>query len=290
MRKLLWVIALIIVLFAGDRIGAWVLKRMTQSSQFRYSRLYRGEANADVLLVGNSRGLMYFQPYIEDKTNLSTLNISYNALPIDLAKNLVADHIRINGAPRLMLLDVTMCDRMNNQLIAGFQTYRSFSENLDTLLQSCVPKTYYGGELMQLYRYNSEIFHRALYYSKRIDEDWLLDRIMTDKLRGQVAKAEINNFTIQNYLLDQLVETVQLAQAAGTEVKLLVNPYYPPYLERITNMEQSLQRIEKATGLKVHNYSSAITDNAAFGDYQHLNKYGARLFIDQLIADGVLSE
>ena len=290
MKNFLWIGALLLLVFIGDRAGGLILQKLADSSQFRYSRLYRGEAKADMLLVGNSRGLMFYQPYIEEITGLKTLNISYNALSIDLAKNLIADHIRINGAPKTMILDITMCDRENDQLIAGFQTYRSHSENLDTLLRSRQPKTYYGGEFSHLFRFNSEIFHRALYYRNRSDEDWLLDRVINDKMIANLEESDTNDFTIKEYLFENLIETVELAQAAGVKVKLVVNPYYPPYRnQRMINMEKTIERVEKATNLRVFDYSMAVTDLKAFGDYQHLNKYGSRLFIDKMMADEVLS-
>lgn len=291
MKNFLWIIALILVVFTGDRVGGMLLQKLVDNSQFRYSRLYRGEAKADILLVGNSRGLMFYQPYIEELTGVKTLNISYNALSIDLAKNLIADQIKINGAPKTMILDITMCDRENDQLIAGFQTYRTHSDNLDSLIKSRQPKTYYGGKLSHLFRFNSEIFHRALYYEHKSDKNWLLDRVINKKMIANLEDADSNDFTIQDYLFDNLIETVKLAQNEGVEVKLFVNPYYPPYRnERIFNLEKTMAKVEKATNLKVYDYSTAVTDLEAFGDYQHLNKYGSKLFLNRMIADGVIAK
>jgi hypothetical protein len=291
MKKTLWIFALIAVVFIGDRVGGMLLQKLADSSQFRYSRLYDGVAKADVLLVGNSRGLMFYQPYIEEVTGMKTLNISYNALSIDLAKNLVADQIKINGAPKTMLLDITMCDRENDQLIAGFQAYRSHSENLENLIKERQPKMYYGGLFSHLSRFNSEIFHRALYYENKSDETWLLDRVINEKMIANLADADTVHLNLKDYLFQNLVETIKLAQDAGIEVKLVVNPYYPPYRkEKLFDLEKTIQRVEAATNLKVSDYSMAVTDLKSFGDYQHLNKYGSKLFIDELVKDGVLSK
>jgi len=291
MKKSLWIIALIAVVFIGDRVGAMLLQKLADSSQFRYSRLYKGEAKADILLVGNSRGLMFYQPYIEEITGSKTLNISYNALSIDLAKNLIADQISINGAPKTMILDITMCDRENDQLISGFQAYRSHSENLQKLIKERQPKTFYGGIFSHLFRFNSEIFHRALYYENKTDETWLLDRVINEKMIANLADADTNDFTIKDYLFDNLVETVKLVQNAGVDVKLVINPYYPPYRnQRMINVDKTIARVEKATNLKVHDYSTAISDLKSFGDYQHLNKYGSQLFIEEMVKDGVIGK
>jgi len=88
--------------------------------------MYQGKAAADILLVGNSRGLIFYQPYIEEITGKSTFNVSYNGMPIDLGQTLVEDYFANYKAPETMILDVTMCDRENTKLISGFNLYKSF--------------------------------------------------------------------------------------------------------------------------------------------------------------------
>ena len=85
MKKSFWILGLILLFFIGDRVGGHLLKRIADQSQFRYSWLYSKNAKSDILFVGNSRGLMFYQPYIEEKTNFSTLNLSYNGMPMNLA-------------------------------------------------------------------------------------------------------------------------------------------------------------------------------------------------------------
>ncbi|MDZ4678788.1 MAG: hypothetical protein SGI94_00015, partial [Saprospiraceae bacterium] len=92
MRHLLWYIAFIILLFVGDRVAGLLLRIQASKSQFRYSQLYGRLGEADILLMGNSRGLTFYQPYIEEITGLTTCNLSYNGLPIDAAKCLVLDY------------------------------------------------------------------------------------------------------------------------------------------------------------------------------------------------------
>ena len=91
MKHLIWYLAFIALLFVGDRIGGLFLHTRVYDSQFRYTRLYRREV-ADILLLGNSRGLTFYQPYIEEITGLRTCNLSYNGLPMDAAKCLALDY------------------------------------------------------------------------------------------------------------------------------------------------------------------------------------------------------
>lgn len=294
MKKIIWIIAVLLLTFVGDRVGAWVLKKMTDQSQFRYSRLYSDTAAADILLVGNSRGLIFYQPYIEEKTGKSTLNLSYNGIPVDLMSTLVHDYFERYPAPERMIVDVTLCDRINKELISGFNTYGAYSERLDSFIIAQTPTMGKATRVTHLFRYNSEIFYRALYYSNKSDEDWLLDRVMGQNLidgANDLPPFPINvepDSTDRDYLTKHLNALVQVAQKNGTKVELVINPYYPPFAKSIPNMVSFKQKVEKATGLAVRDYSEAIQEVKGFGDYQHLNKYGAKRYLDQLFRDGVL--
>lgn len=290
MRKSIWIISLLALTFIGDRIGGFVLKKITENSQFRYSRIYNGMAESDILLVGNSRGLMFYQPYIEEITGKSTLNISYNGMPINLARVFIEDYYERYEAPKLMVLDITMCDRSNPKLISGFNTYTPFSKNLQNLIMEAEPKSAIAGQVSHLYRYNGEVFQRAMYYLGRSDEDWLLDRVITDDLVADIQDREPYTIDIQEHIMDELKKVVEVAQSKGTTVQLVINPYYPPFADKITNLNALKNRVEEVTGLPVNNYARSVADVNGFGDYQHLNKNGSRAYLDKLIEDDLLPQ
>ncbi len=291
MKKIYWIIGLLLFTLVGDRLGGFVLKKITNSSEFRYSRLYNNNAESDILLVGNSRGLTFYQPYIEEITKENTFNISYNGMPIDLARVLVEDYLDKYEAPRVMVLDVTMCDRTNKSLISGFNLYTPYSPRLGKLLKDSIPKVAYAGQLSHLYLHNSEVFQRTVYHLKKNDEDWLLDRQINDFMVKDVVNQNLHTLIdstyFDKYLMVELNTIINAAKEKGVDVKLVVNPYYPPYLAKLHDLDEFVARIEKATKMKVHNYSKSITDIKGFGDYQHLNKYGSRLYMDQLKRDHI---
>lgn len=298
MKKILWILAVLVLFFVGDRIAGFVLKKMTMSSQFRYARLYQDKAQSDILFVGNSRGLIFYQPYAEEISKLETFNLSYNGMPMDLANVMVQDYFEKYKAPKHMIVDVTICDRDNKQLISSFNLYTPFSKRLDALMKTRNPKVHYGGKLSHLYRHNSEVFQRGLVYLNKSDEDWLLDRVITDFLVEDVKNLEpyiidaddkkTEDVNEEKYLMEELAAMVKLAQSKGTKVSLVINPYFPAFADKMTNLQEFKTKIEKATGLAVVDYSKAVTDTKGFGDYQHLNKYGAKLFLDQLKKDKIL--
>lgn len=263
-------------------------EKLTENSQFRYSRIYNGNLEAELLFVGNSRGLMFYQPHVEETVGLSTLNISYNGMPIDLANVIIQDHFEQNVLPKTMIIDVTMCDRQNQSLISGFSPYRAYSERLEQLIKQNAPKSYYGGGLSHLFLYNNEIFQRALYYLNKSDEDWLIDREMNQNLVDLIKAEKEYTITTNGYLLNSLTELVQTAKNHEIDVKLVVNPYYPPFAAKITNLEDFINQVEDRTSLKVYDYSMAYNNVKGFGDYQHLNKFGSIEYLNILIEDGIL--
>ncbi len=299
MKKIYWILALVALAFIGDRLGGLILKKAAEASQFRYSRLYNGSASAEILLVGNSRGLIFYQPYIEEITGKNTFNTSYNGMPIDLSRVFVDDYLQKYPKVEKMILDITMCDRINDQLIAGFNFYTPYSKRLSKLIEEKQETMYYGAQFSHLFRYNGEIFLRSLKYTVGgDDEDWLTDRVMNDYITQNVVKEAPYSLNYKNrndkadtdslYILDQLALLVANAKSKEIEVHLVINPYYPPFADKIINLDSMKMDVEKLTGLKVKDYSKAVTDPKAYSDYQHLNKYGSRLYLDLLKKDGIL--
>lgn len=297
MKKILWILVLLILVFIGDRVGGWLLTNVAMKSNFRYSRLYSGKAKSDILLLGNSRGLIFYQPYIEEITEKSTFNFSYNGMPIHIGKVMVEDYVEEYGAPEVVLIDVTMCDRNNAALISGFNYYSTQSPRIKNLIAEVSPTSYYGGLVSKLYACNGEIFQRALFYLNKSDEDWLTDRLITSHYIDNVGEADSLVFDFaenekeeldKSKLLQELTQLTQFLQSKNIRTHLVINPYYPPFVDRFQGFGEWKKEIEKSTGMRVHDYSKAVNDNQGFGDYQHLNKYGSQLYMDILKKDGLL--
>ena len=287
MKSWLWIPFLLTLFFLGDRLAGGVCKKLLHDSGFRYSRMYRGEAAAQVLLLGNSRGLGFYQPFIEAKTGKKTFNLSYNGLPADVAKALVLDYFDRYPAPEVLVIDVTMCDRYNEPLMAGFAAYRDVSPRLDSLLREKSPDARQAARLSWLYACNNELFQRALYYHGRSDEDWLLDRTIAPALADEVASRELSMLA-QPYLLEQLKGTCEAARSRGVRVELVVAPYYPGF--GLQHLPEFLEAVEKKCGQKVRDYSRSISDPALFGDFTHVNKKGSAVWVEMMVVDGVLRE
>lgn len=292
MKKLYWIFAVILLFFVGDRLGGLVLKKLVTESEFRYSRMYRGEADCDILLMGNSRGLGFYQPYIEEVTGKKTFNISYNALPMNLGRVLLEDYLQYNKKPELLIVDVTMMNRVDTTLISGFNVYTPYSDSLGVLVKDHTKNVFYGGKLSHLFLHNSEIFQRAMFYYNRSDKDWIVDRIINENMVEAVEDqrpfyAGPFDYSTVEMMFKELKKTVEIAKANDIKIKLVVSPFFPSFVKKIVNFEHLQKRVVNATGQPFYNYADAVQDPKGFGDYQHVNINGAKIYIDQMKADGI---
>ncbi len=302
MRKhLVWISSFLCLAFGGDRLSGYFLGKITDNSQFRYSRLYNSTENADILFVGNSRGLTFFQPEAERLTKVKTINLSYNGMPADLAKCLVMDYLDRHNPPKVMIVDVTLCDRENDVLKSGFNLYTPKSLRLDTLLRGMATggdgfagtKVVVGGNVSHLYRHNSEIFQRVLYHRNKTDEDWLIDRVISEKTATDTALSSYKVRMFPN-MVAHFKEMIDYAKSKGVEVKLVINPYFPAFAESAEMKDSFLMplkmSVEAVTGLPVHDFSTALTEMDEIGDLQHANKKGSIHYMNILLEKGILSK
>lgn len=283
MKQLLWLGGFLVLVVVGDRLGGHLLAGLTQRSEFRYSRLYTGRAAADVMVLGNSRGLAFYQPHIEEMTGLKVINLSYNGLPVDLAAALVRDYYDHYPAPGKIIIDVSLCDRFDPQLVMNFSPYLPYSTRIDSLIRQADPQIRGGLHLSHLFRYNSEVFQRALYYQDRTDQHWVVERQLSNTEANSIRDDYEFIIYYPEEAPDILGELVRFCQAKGSEVQLVLGPYFPAFAAKMTNLRSFIQDIETASGLPVNDFSTALRDISLFADFQHLNKAGSVIFVDSLL-------
>lgn len=317
MKKLYWIFAVIVLFFAGDRLFGFVLKKMIADSQFRYSKMYRGEADCDILFLGNSRGLGFYQPYIEEVTGKKTFNLSYNALPLNMGRVFLEDYLKHNKKPEILVVDVTMMNRVDTTLVNGFNVYTPYSDGLGEIIKDHSKNVFYGGKLSHLFLHNSEIFQRAMFYYNKSDEDWIIDRVINENMVNAVDDqrpfyAGPFDWSTVEMMFGELDKTIKIAKENDIKIKLVISPFFPPFVNKIVNFEHFEKRINMAANstyslpgltksylengagnvtssskINIYNYADAVQDPTGFGDYQHVNIKGAKIYIDKMKADGI---
>ena len=286
-NRWIWIPIFLLVLFIGDRLAGFILKTIESKSQFRFTQLYQGKAACDILVAGNSRGLSFYQPFIEDKTGQKVFSLAYNGMSSSLLLVFIKDYYEKYPPPKKLILEVTCADRFNKELIPAFSTYAAYSSNINDFLKKENIKTYYGVQVSHLLRYNSEVFQRSLRYLSNNDKYWLTDRKISEAMQAESEKLERVSIDHIPELQDALKEIVQVAQSKGTEVELVIAPFLPNYKNAMYNLTDYIVEVQRQTGLKVRNYAGAIQEAEYFGDYFHINVFGSEKFIDILHKDQV---
>lgn len=283
-RFAVWFVVLAIFVIAGDRIGAFICSRVLLASQFRFSRVYRGGTNADVLVIGDSRGVhSFYAPTIEKLTGRPALNLSFNSMSMPIAEALLADYLDRNAAPRMVIIETT-CVVVNRGLVSELRTYAGLSKRLETLYAREHPRAAAAGRLFRLLPYDSEFFLRALMYLRRSDQDWINRNVIAPHLAASPRGRWSPRPHQEN--LDALGRLVPLLRARGIEVKLVIAPYHRSVMVDMNEITPGVTR--SVPGARVMNYADAIEESRYFADGVHMNAEGSEVFLRMLCSDGVL--
>lgn len=286
-RALIWFAALLALVFAGDRVLGWALDQVLVRSQFRFSRLFRGGNDADIIILGDSRGVhSFYQPEIEKLTGLRTFNLSYNSMSTRIAEAVLRDYLDHNRAPRLVVIEAT-CTIPEGALAGELRTYASFSPRMAALYAEGHPDGARMGRLFHLFSLNSEFYLEALHYELKSDQDWINRSTIPPGLRnrqpGLWSLPRPDN-------LEALNGIVTLLRQRGIEVRLVLAPYWPVpvNIAAIANaIDVSLRRADPQ--LHVLNYAGAVSDPEEFADGVHLNERGSIALLQILQRDGVFA-
>jgi hypothetical protein len=276
-RALIWFICLLAVTLAGDRLFSWMLEQVLVRSQFRFSRLYRGHVDADILILGDSRGVhSFYAPAIEEITGRKAINLSYNSMSTRIVEAVLLDYLDHNRPPRMVIIEPTSAIG-GGAISSELRTYAGFSPRLAVLYTEAHPYAAIAGRMFHLFNLNSGFYVEALHYMRRSDQDWINRSSMPVGLRNQPR-------TTWNPLLPEtLGRIVRELRRRGIEVRLVLAPYCPMPL----NMNEFAIDIGKSAGAPVWNYGEAMCDPEDFADTLHLNERGSRALLAMMNRDGV---
>jgi hypothetical protein len=279
-----------IVLFVSDRSISWVLDRMLSKSGFRYVRMYEGKDDADIAVMGNSRGVnTFFTPYLEKKTGKKITNLAYNGMKMELAAVLVNDYVDLYQ-PDLILFEAGMLFNKpsDTTLLRNFKLYLDDSERIAEKLKSDALKEFYALKLFKLYKFNSDFFYRNLSYFGENDKSWINNYKMSSKLLKKTEEMKIIELDVNEKSVEIFNDLVKDLRKKNIKVKLLLGPYLPLYKSKISNFDSLVNQISNDTDALFYDYSSTLTDSNFFGDRVHTNKEGAMNMADKMLMEGVL--
>jgi len=211
-RAAVWWMVLVAMVIAGDHLLALGLQQVLVRSQFRFSRIYRGGNDADVVVIGDSRGVhSFYAPALEQMTGLRVLNLSYNSLSPHIAEALLLDYLERNRAPRIVIIEATSTIT-SGALTPELRTYAGLSPRLAAQYASVHPIAAKMARLFWLFPLNSQLFLEGLHYMRRDDQDWIFRETMPPGLRGPHDPWPLVPLPEE---VDALARTVRMLRARG---------------------------------------------------------------------------
>ena len=284
MYKIVWLIALLSCIFLGDRLIAWGFKEIMFKSQFRYSKMYKGGIDADILIIGNSRGVnSFFQPEMEKVLKKEVINMSYNGLRMDVARVLIEDYIRLNKAPEIIVLEASVLTKAYPELIKEFKPYAKPENALFSKLKELYPKEALFSRVSHVFSLNSELYFRSLFYLNKSDQEWINNGIISKEEIAAIRDYGGTGFEINDQLLKDIIFINNLCKEKGVQLKLILSPYLPAYIPKIVNLEDWKREINLSLNdLEIIDHSSIVNGNQNFADWVHLNKEGSVEYINYL--------
>lgn len=284
-RLISWFIGFLILVCIGDRLIGWALQQLLQQSHFRYVQMYDGQQDADIIIVGNSRGVNgFYQPEMQEILGKKVFNISYNGLRMDIAKVLIEDYLEYNASPKTIILEASVLTKAYPSLLREFKTFAKPGSHLKQAIEQNFPRLNKQIQLSHIYRYNSELFLRSLYYLNKSDQSWINRGVISDELIASLAAYNGKGFDYVPELIEDLNTIQHLCRQKGIKLKIILSPYLPQYIQKSPNLSKWLATVNQAIdGNTILNYSSVIEGKTYFADWVHLNEKGSSLFLQYMI-------
>ncbi len=284
-RNLLKILFFVVIVFVGDRLGGELMQRIFMKSGFRYSMLYRGELEADIAVLGNSRGLhMYHPPAMEVVTGQEVVNLAFNGLPTQAMPVIWADYLKHHNAPKLLVLEISCIGVAGAPgSIEQLSVLIDQNSNFLELIQDRNVRVGCAAKLSRLFRYNGSLMWRSLLL-KNSDQSWIMDSQLNEAMLEQLVESSTTEMLRSKENIDAIRQVLETANQHGVQVKLVLAPYHPRFYERLTQPRVDAWRdwVEKEVDFPVDDHSQQMTDPRLFADHLHLNKQGAKQLAESL--------
>lgn len=287
-----WAAALVVLAFVGDRILAAGCRHLLLDSQQRFSVMYRGGVPpGSVLVVGDSRGVnSVYAPAASAVAGRLVFNLSYNGMSTEVAEAVVSDCLDLNPRPALVVIEVTSLAQTPD-LINEMKSYAGASPRLSRLLARVAPEAAAAMHVTHLFRYDTEMFLRSLYYLDRSDQDWINRYTISAGTRALARTEPEWSLRATPTNLRSLGRMTAQLRARGIPYRLFVGPYLPAHAKHWANADSFVRTVEGVVDHRdtVWNYSGAVPETSAsgvsFSDRLHLNITGGLELLRQLQHD-----
>lgn len=272
-RPLAFLILFVLVFIILDRLAGWGLDLVAESSQHRFSRIYRGEPLPSIVVLGHSRGVQLLSPEaVAGTTGLPVLNLSANGMSTEIGEALFLDLLDRGGKPKGLVVEITsVCS--NNGLVRDLKMFANRSHRIAGILRRDEPTLATACSLFHVFRYNSDLMSRMLYHL-RLDDQGMTNFFVAKPDFLAATPLDAADWQVQEGNPQALARLVGRARQEGIPVKLVVGPFWPAAEKGADVSERVIISLGSVTDEKVWDLSESITESRFFADHVHLNADG----------------
>lgn len=289
MIRLLAAVGLILgMVVTMDRAFASWLGETLRHANDRFMAVYQDGPPADVVVLGNSRADNHFP--VSDLKRLTcwtALNLGMGGAPTTVADLLWQDYVERHGAPRLLLLEPTSVVD-DPDALADLPLLAYYSERVDGFIRKVDPTMWASNQLFRTLIFNNnQTIRLAMERVRPTGGDRTLTGSMSPILKAQIAHApneEMLGFQPNWEALDRIIAT---ARDHGTRVAVVITPYFPGYIEKVTNFDAFFADLKRRLppDVPVIDSRRAVSDEAQFMDALHINQEGVQAMLAHMESD-----
>lgn len=284
-----WLLALVAAAVLLDMGVGAALDGLSQVSKYRYSMLYAGKIDADIIILGNSRGeSSLFAPEVSERLGVKAFNLSQNGMGMDGLEIIAGDYLRLNRPPKLLLVEVTATIVKTGESFFAFQPYFARSPSVQRQLRAVSPARYWASRFINVYRYNGGVAEKIALYLRKDDQHYISPATRT------VAPDLLFSRSIgREPILAEQAEAWRRLLADARARGVTVVPFIAPYLQG--SLDDRDLRAEYTAALNagvdappaIEDFSRSISPDSAFSDRVHTNAAGATLLLQAMVERGV---
>lgn len=290
-RRVFWSVisGALVLFFVIDRVAGYGLLTLADRSSIRFSQLYGGEIEKDILVVGSSRGVnSLYAPDTLEKAGFSSYNLSWNGQSSEVSLAVIRDFLDNHKPPRMVLFEITNING-KTELLQSLKMYAGRSPRMEHLLKRDHKSLWFASQLSHLFRCNSEYFLRCLYYLRKDDQTWINTYQLTPEyFQVLVAKKDYELFREpEPERLNELVVLTEELESRGIQIRFIVSPFLPEWIANNPEFHDWLDQIRDGLGEhRVFDYHNTLHGLEYFADAVHINRNGADLLLQTMIQDG----
>lgn len=285
-KKVAFVIGFIALLFAADRGVSLVLGELMMRSNLRVSKLYGGRVDADVVLIGNSRGVHLAATEDWSRTLCRPVyNLSLNGLDAATQDALLRDMLERNPPPKVAVIEISNLFA-DNSTAAELKPFLGESDRLRTLIKAQSDTIFPWLDISHLYRFNTEYLLRGLLFLVRSSDQQPEPMATITPAIIETFLDRDQHFDVNERSVRILASTLEVLKARGVEPFLVLAPYHPATFRNRDWLPDALARVKAGlpADVAINDWSRALVADADadFSDPLHMSSAGRRVLAGRI--------